>query len=133
MKLSHVQYARALYEALSETRDADSEKVLNKFVEILKENGHLGMWDEIEAEFLRLESRQRGEIPAVATIARDGMMEKQLFDDLNKITGKKLSIKQRLDSRVVGGIIIETEDLRIDASLKKQLNNLKNNLADSNQ
>ena len=50
-KLTSAQYAQALYEAVHETNPKEHDLVMDRFVKILAQNGDLGKYDEIDAEF----------------------------------------------------------------------------------
>lgn len=130
MKISAEQYATVLFQALQETKPADADKVLDNFVTVLAENGHLGMLAEIETEYLKYESRQKGEVPVQLTYAREGHAEKRTLDELHRLIGKGLAVKNKIDEGLIGGVIVETEDLRLDASVRKQLKNLKDTLSE---
>lgn len=127
MKITAEQYAKALHEALQETKPSDYDAVLNNFVSILHTNGQLGMYGQIEEEFLKQEQKVKGQIPMEAIFAREHEGE-NLLNKLNEIVGADVVVKKKIDEGIIGGVIIEGEDRRIDASVRRQLRNLKKSL-----
>jgi F-type H+-transporting ATPase subunit delta len=133
MKLTSQQYAQALFEATTETNPKDHDKVLDNFVKILAQNGDLGKYDEIDAEFRKLKLESQGIKEAEVTVAKESEINRSLIEQLNSVaeaTGlhSKLEIKQKIDESIIGGVIVRVDDTLIDASIKTQLNNLNKQL-----
>lgn len=128
MKISSQQYATALYQAVEETKPHDHDRVLDNFVKILAQNGDLGKYDEIDAEFRRLKLSSRGIKEAEVTIAKDFEVNHQIINELNKAVEGKLEIKKKVDEGIVGGVIVKVDDTLIDASVKTQLTALNQSL-----
>lgn len=129
MKITAQQFAVSLYQALAESRPEDQERVLDNFVKVLAEAGRLGMWSEIEAEFSKYDMKARGQVPAIATFAKEGRENSRVLDELNSILGGQAVFEKKVDGALVGGVVIETEDERIDLSVRKQLEDLKKTLS----
>ncbi len=131
MKYSTRQYAQALYEALHATADADHEKILDKFVALLQENGDLGKFTEIEQAFVEHEKTAKGIKIAEVTTARKmpASEEEKLVRELNDYLGEKVELKKKVDEGILGGVIIQIEDKLIDGSVRRNLQDLKNNIA----
>jgi F-type H+-transporting ATPase subunit delta len=135
MKLTSQQYAEALYDAVHQTADKDHDKVLDNFVKILAANGDLAKHAEIEAEYYRLEQKEKGIKQAEVTFAKEH--NPKILDELNAVVGAGLGrplksggveFKTKLDKGIVGGVIVRVDDTLIDASVKTQLNNLNREL-----
>jgi len=127
-KLTPKQYAQALYEAIHETNPKDYDLVMDRFVQVLPQNGDLNKHSEIEAEYKRLDLESKGVRQAEVTVAREAELNGQIMDHLNKIAGTKLEIKKKVDEGIVGGIIMRVDDTLLDASVKTQLNKLNQEL-----
>ena len=128
MKLTSQQYAQALYDAVHETAPKDHDLVMDRFVQVLAQNGDLNKHSEIEDAYKKLEAEAKGFRQAEVTVAREAELNKGIIDELNKIAGAKLEIKQKVDEGIVGGIIMKVDDTLLDASIKTQLNNLNQSL-----
>ncbi|HLC44291.1 MAG: hypothetical protein A2722_03405 [Candidatus Doudnabacteria bacterium RIFCSPHIGHO2_01_FULL_50_11] len=129
MKITPQQYAAALYDALSTTRPSDHDRVIENFLQVLREHGTLSLHPEIERAFLEYESKQKGEIATTVTTAREEA-PRHLIERLNEIVGGNAVIRKEIDESLLGGVLIETEDTRIDASVKTQLRKLKDSLSE---
>jgi len=129
MRVAAKQFALVLFESLHQTSPTDQDKVLDNFVQMLSDHGGLGMWDEIEAEFENYRLEQQGKIPAQVTFSHNADNQKHLIGKLNRLVGENAVLKKKVDDGIIGGFIIETKDERIDASVKKQLDNLKKTLS----
>ncbi|OGE78914.1 MAG: ATP synthase F1 subunit delta [Candidatus Doudnabacteria bacterium RIFCSPHIGHO2_02_FULL_48_21] len=133
MRYSVKQYAQVLYEALHDTQAKDQEKILDNFVAVLKQNGDLGKFAEIEDEFTAYEKTTKGIKTAQVTTARKLSEHEagKLIKEMNDYLGAKVELKQKIDAGVLGGVLIQVEDKLIDGSIKRNLQDLKNNLSES--
>lgn len=68
----------------------------------------------------------RGELKAAYPLSDE--QKKSLKNQLDRITGKNVVIKEQIDSTLIGGFIIRMEDTVIDASIKNQLDKLRETL-----
>jgi len=129
MKISAKQFAIALYDSLQEVSPADQEKVLDNFVQVLKETGAINIFPKIEQEFIVYQKKQRGITDVNVTFARRDVDEKVVLDELNKLISGNKEVKKQVDEGLVGGVMIETEDQRVDASVKRLLGRFRESLA----
>ncbi len=127
-KLTAKEYALALYDSVQETRTEDHNKLMDTFVKILAENGDLNLYDLIETEFRLLDLKDKGIAQVEITQANSAKTNPQLLVDLNRIIGEKLELTQKVDQKILGGVIVRVDDTLIDASIKTQLENLSDTL-----
>jgi F-type H+-transporting ATPase subunit delta len=132
-KITSQQYATALFDAVSETNPKDQDKVLDNFVRILAQNGDLGKYDEIDAEFRKLKLESQGIREAEVTISREAELNTTIIKELNDVVQasgllSKLDVKTRVDASIIGGVVVRVDDTLIDASVRTQLNNLNSQL-----
>jgi F-type H+-transporting ATPase subunit delta len=128
MKLSPKEYAQALFEAISETASSSEDLIVERFLKILINNGDIGKWPDIEKEFVIFQTKAKGETPATINFAREHKINSELVESLNNVANKKFSLHSQVEEKIIGGIILRSEDLLIDGSLKTQLEELKSNL-----
>lgn len=121
------EYAKALYEAIIETRSEDHDKVLDNFTKVLAQNGDLGLMDEIEKEFTRYQREAQGIKQVEVTTAHE-TDAKGILKDLNQIVGDKIDVEYKVDPNLIGGMVIRVDDTLIDASVKNNLNNLRKHI-----
>lgn len=120
-------YAKALFGAISETSPKDHDKVLDNFVKILAQQGDQNLLPEIEGHYHRLEMENKG-IKEVKVITANKVDQKELVSQLNKLLGKNIEVKHKVDEGIIGGVVIRAGDTLIDASVKNSLQTLKKNL-----
>jgi len=130
MKYSAKQYSLALMQSLQDTSPKDQEKVLDNFVKVLAENNDLRLFDQIEQEFHKLDLAKQGikqvEVKSAHPLNKEN--ERAILEQLNKLVKGKVELKKEVDERLIGGVVIRMEDQVIDASVKNQLEQLKENL-----
>ena len=128
MKITSLQYAQALLEAIQITNAKDHDKVLEKFVKTLAQNGDLGKHVEIEKEYRMLEMKEKGISQAEVTTAKNLEINSGLLKELNQIVGNKVEIKNKVDEGIIGGVVVRVDDTLIDASVRGQLDKLNQSL-----
>lgn len=131
MKYTAKQYAQALFEALSESKPDHHEQVLDNFAALLKERGDLGKFAEIEIVFAEYEKTSRGIKSAEITTARELTDREEIgvINQLNDFLATNVELKKRIDKGILGGVVVRLEDKLIDGSIKRNLQDLKNNLS----
>lgn len=128
MRFAKQDYARALFEALQDTKPADHDKIIDNFVAVLKQNGDLSAYAEIIEEFHTIELKSRGVKEVELVTATEKKVNKPILDTLNEIVGGKSEVTQKEDEDIIGGVVIRVDDTLIDGSLKSQLDDLESHL-----
>jgi F-type H+-transporting ATPase subunit delta len=54
-----------------------------------------------------------------------------IFEQNLAMVGKNLELKKKIDESLIGGVTIKVDDTLIDASVKSQLDKLKNTLSNN--
>ncbi len=124
MKFTSKDYAKALFESVSEVSDADSEKVLENFAKVLADMGDTEKLEEIEKEFKILADKKQGKMEAEITTARNVNIGKESMETLNKIANAQVKANPKTEEKIVGGVIVKMEDQLVDGSLKSELEKL---------
>jgi len=101
-----------------------------KLVSLLVSKGKLGMIGDIADEYQRLVDNYRGiegaEVAEVTTaIPLDDEDKLRLAQRLTSLLGKPIVLKPKVDSSLIGGIIIRVGDKLIDGSIRSKLVALK--------
>jgi F-type H+-transporting ATPase subunit delta len=131
MKVTPRQFAQILHEILEVTAPADTDKILDNFVEVLKEHNALSMFDAINEEFEKLDLEKKGikqaEVTTALPLSHEN--EREIVERLNKIVKGDVQLKKKLDENLIGGAIMQVEDKVIDTSVKNSLDKLKQELS----
>lgn len=124
MRFTKEQYAQALYEAIQDTSPKSQDKVIDNFIQILKDNGDLGSYESIINAYEELDKREKGMQDVTITTASGASVNKPLITSLNKLVGKNTEITHATDDKIIGGVVIKIDDTLIDGSIKNQLDSL---------
>ena len=121
-KYTPKQYARALYELLSDGSSKNSHAVIRNFVGALRKNNDLSKGGEIMRWFEKIYHEESGK-PLVEVSAVDEGARELLS---RKIKGE---IVFKKDPRIVGGVRIKIGDEMIDNTIKVRLERLREALS----
>lgn len=125
-KISNRQFAEALYQITSGLKGEVLDKVLHEFVLLLSRNRRIKRSEKVLAEFVKYSKKQAGILEM--NIISTRKLEKNTLELIDKAFNGKTEITEEQDKTIIGGIKIKTDDKIFDASIKKQLIILKNNL-----
>jgi len=114
-------------------RLGDINPLALKLVSVLVTKGRLGMIGDIADEYQRLVDNYRGiegaEVAEVTTaLPLDDEDKLKLAQRLTSLVGKPVVLKPKVDSSLIGGIIIRVGDKLIDGSIRNKLLALKRDL-----
>jgi F-type H+-transporting ATPase subunit delta len=120
-------YAEALFEVTENVTDQERLKlIIADFFKMIVRHQREQDAVEIITEFEHLQKKNAGIIEAEITTAF--ALSDEVKIDIAKNLGEKVEITGRVDASILGGIIVKTNDLILDGSLKTQLTKLKNAL-----
>ena len=57
------------------------------------------------------------------------MLKERIISKMSEVTGKKISVREKVDPSVIGGIVIDYGSTRYDGSVKARLNALRQELS----
>ncbi|MDD5463967.1 MAG: ATP synthase F1 subunit delta [Candidatus Moranbacteria bacterium] len=128
MKVSIKQYSQTLFDLTEGKSEQDVLDIVKKFAEQLRNDGQLKNAGKIMEKFGELYNAANGII--VAEVTTKEKIEQEMKNKIEKFVKEKYSakivdIKNIIDEKIQGGIIIKINDNIIDGSVKKQLTNLK--------
>ena len=97
--------------------------ILQNFILLLIEKRRIFFLKKIIDTFLRLCSKDRGEIKAIFTSAEklDKNKQENIHKDLSKTIGSSLKFEFKIDESLIGGSKIQLGSLMIDSSIKNKL------------
>jgi len=128
MKITPKQYAQSLYELVADKSEAEVLVILKTFTNLIIKNGDVNKVDDVLAEFARIWDEVHGELAVNLTSARvlDDESKNTISDYLkNKTKASKINFSEKIDTGIIGGVIVRYGDKILDGSLKNNLNNLK--------
>ena len=103
-----------------------SEYVMS-FLSLMCEQGCAGLLSESVEEYEKLYNQSAGlaraEVVSVVELSDDQKARMRL--KLEKLSGCRLNIRWRIDQKLLGGVTVDIEGLRIDGSLRTKLKNVR--------
>ncbi len=108
-------------------RALEVSPAVEKFLGILVETRHIGLIDEIEAAYARLDDERTGRLRATIEAPQElseGLLA-EIKAKLSEITGKVVVLKFTQDPSLIGGLVIKMDNTVIDGSIRTQLEILK--------
>lgn len=125
--IAHASKEKVLASLLEKTKP---NKLTANFLRVLLENGRLIHLPEINKTFVTVLAERSGEVSANVTSAREltAKEQKDLQANIEKLTGKKVSLSYNIDTEIIGGIVTRIGSTVYDSSVKTQLQNLKQQL-----
>lgn len=127
MKITAKQYAISLHESTKNVDELELQNRIKNFINILKKNNSLSLVNKIIESYYRYH-REKKKISKIEITSS----EKLKREEINKIVqkfDKQIEIEEKVDKSLIGGIVIKIDDnILIDGSVKRKLEDLKKNL-----
>lgn len=97
---------------------------------VLTEKGRMGCFAGIVKRFRELynDKFKLAEITVTTSAPLSDEMKSKIAEKMSKIIGKTVTINERIDTGIIGGIIIDHGSRRYDGSIKARLNELTKEL-----
>lgn len=113
------QKAEVLIDVCQEQMTAETKN----FISLLAENQRLALLPEISAQFEQLKANQQKSVDINVTTAFDlgEQQQQKLTQALSTKLGCEVSLTSDVDKSIIGGVIVRTDDLVIDGSIRARL------------
>lgn len=122
-------------ERLSLINDAFSSfhEYTQNFIKILCEKKCVFLFSDCTKEFEKLYNRKYNieKVTAITATELSASLREKLMKKLQAQTGKKIILECIVDSSIMGGIVLRTQNSQTDASVRSRLDAIKNQLASS--
>ena len=125
-KKSNRQYAQALYIVTKDLKGKELDGVLEGFLKILVKDHKLKQAGNIITEFEKYSKEMSGIKSIEITSAFE--LDNKIIKEIKSAFGDKVEEETEVDENIMGGIKVRVGDTILDASLKTQLNRLKQSL-----
>jgi F-type H+-transporting ATPase subunit delta len=108
----------------------DSDALVRNFLRLLTEKGRVGEIDEIGREFERLAAEEEGVLNVEVTTAVELSDEdaNAIVEQIERASGRTVEATRKVDPELVGGIVLQAGSLRLDASVRRRLERLRQEL-----
>lgn len=125
MKISAKKYAQALFISVKDKNKQEAKEVLDRFVKILAEHNQLALSRKILYHLENFYQKENLICPVSIESAHKLSKEnkQEILDYIkDKTKGAEISLQERVNPDLLGGIILRFKDKIFDASLKNRLN-----------
>jgi len=102
---------------------ADLDESGKNFISLLAENNRLALIPEIAAQFEQLKANQQSSVEIDVTTAYelDEQQQQKLTQALSAKLSRDVSLSSTVDKSILGGLVIRTQDLVIDGSVRAKI------------
>lgn len=104
---------------------------LKNFLKILVEKGRISSLKSIELTFKELLNNKNNIIEGtvISAVALTEKQVKELEEKLSKKYNKNVTLENKVDKTILGGVVIRLGNTQIDGSVKTRLDNIKDQLS----
>ena len=115
---------------IKEAFDGKLSRCVYNFLCVVTEGRRWDRFDKICSAFSEMCNEKLGiaEITVTTAFPLTPAQKEQIEKKMTSIIGKKISMSEKLDKSIMGGIIVDYGDTRMDGSVKTRLENLKGTL-----
>ncbi len=94
---------------------------------VINRKGRLSLIREIHTAFVRLREVQQNRVDATVTTATalNDEQRQRVIDGIGKRTGKQVTLHEQVDPEILGGLIVQVGDERLDGSVACQLGRIE--------
>ncbi len=110
------------------------DPLVNSVIAVMAERGNLGKLSAVVSSFQEAADEKLGVcvVDVTTVVALDDELRTVITEKLSKDLGKTVVLREHIDKSILGGIIMNTQGKRIDASVASQLEHTRNVLTESN-
>jgi F-type H+-transporting ATPase subunit delta len=111
-------------------REAGGGEVERRFCELLADKGRLDLLSAIAEDYRSMLDAAKGLFRGVFTtaVALDGARLAAIAGQLEARTGRGLALVHAVDPSILGGFVLKIGDTVLDASLRAQIDNLRESI-----
>ena len=128
MKITPKQYAISLYETTKNVDKFRAGERIKNFVNILKKNNDLSLANKIKDEYNKYYRNQKN--ISKIEIASNAKLSSETLNKIIQKFKNQIEVEEKTDKSLIDGIVIKiNDDVLIDGSVRRKLEDLKKSLA----
>lgn len=108
----------------------EADELLRNFLRLTAEKGRIGDLEEIAQEVERLIAEHERRLTVELTTAYELSDEEArgIIEKIEQASGRTVDATRKVDENIIGGLILQAGSLRLDASVRGQLERLRREL-----
>jgi F-type H+-transporting ATPase subunit delta len=116
--------------AVLEAAVGEPSELMTSFLRLLAEKGRAGSIEGINTEYERIVARAEGQLTVELTTAHElsDAEAKEIVQQIERASGRRVEAVRTVDSKLIGGIVLQAGSLRADASVRGRLERMKQDL-----
>jgi F-type H+-transporting ATPase subunit delta len=128
--LENPELDRPLKRAALEELLGDADELVRNFLLLLVEKGRIGELAEVAREFERLVAAEerRLELELTTAVELSDDEARELVAEIERAAGRKVEARRSVDPSLIGGVVLQVGSLRVDASVRGRLEQLRREL-----
>jgi F-type H+-transporting ATPase subunit delta len=109
---------------------AGSDKLLLNFVRLLADKGRIGELDAVHEEWGRLLAREERvlELELTTAVELSKKEAERVVNQIEEASGRRVVATRTVDPSLIGGLVVQAGSLRLDASVRGRLEQLREEL-----
>ena len=111
--------------------DSEYDELFKNFLKVLISRNQINLFQNIKEDFIRQVQSSTGKISAIITSAvkiSDSQKELIIHNICKIFDVNEVDVQEKIDQKILGGLIINVGDTVIDISTSNKLENLKKHL-----
>ena len=114
-------------DTIRNTFGGDLHEYALSFLSLLCEQGNIDILPECVDEYdaLYSASNKVSHAEVVSAVELTAEEKQRLLAKLEKLSGNRVEIEYRIDKKLLGGVIVDMDGMRLDGSLRRQLKNIR--------
>lgn len=115
---------------ISEAFENKISETVFSFLNVLSDNGRIRYFAPISDRFKEMYNEKNNilEVTATTTSPLSDALREKLTAKLAALSGKKIVLIEKTDSSIIGGIVLNYGNTRLDASVKTRLENMRRSI-----
>ena len=107
----------------AEVKIFGKDGIIRDFICVVTQKGRISYFSEIAEEFTGKYNEHNNivKMTAITSVALKSEQREKLIGKLEEKSGKKVILSEKIDPSILGGIIVEYDNSRIDNSVKGKL------------
>lgn len=115
---------------LSTTFEGKLDKDIYNFLRLLCDNGRIDSFMAIYADFAQMYNEYKNilEVTAITSVALSQSLKQKLIAKLEQVSSKKITLIEKVDKSIMGGIVLSYNNTLIDNSVATKLEKMKSQI-----
>jgi F-type H+-transporting ATPase subunit delta len=128
-KVSVKQLAISLWQALDEAEETEHKKITRNFLSMLSRRRQLNQAGRVLEAFTKYNDEQNGVLAVELKTARPAEALEHFRKELKVVLKKDIRLTNEVKPELIGGAVLRYNDIRLDGSVRNQLNRLQDNFS----